>query len=287
LIGRKLKRDEKFETSFAKVKSKESEKNLQRLSKRTEATTATEKLSHLKTALGGLEEKKIRDARTRSTSRATVLEIEVEELRKESDRLDEENVSLRSMLDKVKTTLPPPDREKVEKVLKSFEAPPNASKDGIDASRRAVMASPGRAAWRNDEAAAAVSVGSGSPTVASYAAPPVLVHSVPHGPFATGISGMDSGSGPAVPAARMQAWGPTVPAGRAATPSLVVTPLRGPSLPPAAAASLNEAPLTAGASLTSPNATQPAALFWCATNRALGLDFCQRCGFCHCCSYCT
>merc|ERR1719201_1208019 len=43
LISRKLRRDEKFEAAFAKVRSKESEKNLQRLSKRTETAAAHEK----------------------------------------------------------------------------------------------------------------------------------------------------------------------------------------------------------------------------------------------------
>merc|ERR1719199_800175 len=84
LIGRKLRRDEKFEDSFAKVKSKESEKNLQRLGKRTETTTAHEKLSHLRVALKGLEEKTIkalnddpRGARNRSASQQSALEQEV------------------------------------------------------------------------------------------------------------------------------------------------------------------------------------------------------------------
>merc|ERR1719199_1699361 len=105
LIGRKLKRDEKFEDSFAKVKSKENEKNLQRLSKRTETGAAHEKLSHLKVALQDLEENHVkcinddpRGSQIRSPPQSmtsAVMEQEVENLFKESHRLDKENEKLR------------------------------------------------------------------------------------------------------------------------------------------------------------------------------------------------
>jgi len=275
LIGRKLKRDEKFEDSFAKVKSKENEKNLQRLSKRTETGAAHEKLSHLKVALQDLEENHVkcinddpRGAQMRSPPQSmtsAVLEVEVEKLFKESHRLDKENAKLRQELEKVKANLLPRDRKKVDAALATREAFRRPSSQErrplaeatLEASQRAMTASPGRMPWRiKEDAAPAVSFRSGSvervdtrtvsaaafsSPASSYSLPNTMVgpsqqlsYAVSMGPVVAAVPGSltiaPDAKGPIVPAF---AWGTQ----RVAD----ITPLR---VPPVSAASLSEAPLT-------------------------------------------
>lgn len=203
LISRKLRRDEKFEDGFNKVKNKEMEKNLLRLTKRSETESQHEKLALMKASLRTLEQDQIRaiaDAergvRTRSSSRATqLLEFEVEELRRESDRLDEENLLLRQELESYgfSTFLaeaPRVTRTASEKNTIVVEAPvvvrtaSEKSNSAVEASRRGVMTSPGRMAARQKEpfdngfghqlGASTASLGSFS----AIAPPAVRTHSV-------------------------------------------------------------------------------------------------------------
>jgi len=153
MISRKLRRDEKFEDGFNKVKNKEMEKNLLRLTKRSEAESQHEKLALMKASLRTLEQDQIRaiaDAergvRTRSSSRATqVLEFEVEELRRESDRLDEENLLLRQELESYGFSTFLAEAPRVTRTASEKNT------IVVEASRRGVMTSPGRMAARQKE----------------------------------------------------------------------------------------------------------------------------------------
>lgn len=177
VISRKLRRDEKFEEGFSKVKSKEVEKNLLRLTKRTETESAHEKLAGLKASLRTLEQDQIRaitdaerGSRSRSSSRAVQLEFEVEELRRESDRLDEENEMLRLELESYKSS-PSLREEKKDSGSKgaearavvrtvaensepnshTIEAAPSLFEVFPQAAKKGVLSSPGRMAARQME----------------------------------------------------------------------------------------------------------------------------------------
>lgn len=149
LIGRKLRRDEKFEENFSKVKRKESEKNMQRLSKGTETIVAREKLASLDVALRDLEQNQIpalndaaadRGGRTRSSSRASVLELEVDDLRKESVRLDEEHAKLLQELDKARKSVGARRDVSPDKKIKEDAAPVGRSEARLAAASDAAAA---------------------------------------------------------------------------------------------------------------------------------------------------
>jgi len=268
LITRKLRRDEKFDAAFAKVRSKESEKNLQRLSKRTETAAAHEKMTHLKTSLRSLEVNQIqalkddpRGSRSPSTARATVLELEVAELQKDSIRLNEENAKLRQELEKVKPSLSPQLREKVNASMMAAESDANQKKppafssaklasvrDAVQA-QKSVTSSPGRmnvqTPWGYKDGAADTVAS----TAVSYSAPQAsysLPMSMVARPGFSGIptAGMVEGG---ILSAPGFAWG-------GPPRSAVASPVRA---PPKSTTLLSEAPLSSTTLNTATPSRQP------------------------------
>jgi hypothetical protein len=221
LISRKLKRDDKFEESFAKVKSKESEKNLQRLSKRTETNAAHEKLSHLKVAMRGLEQKEmraiaddLRGAIARSSPRAGALEAEVQTLQKESQRLDEENTKLRQALEKASSSLPPKQRQRVMQSRESSASPQrqqSRGKSGSEITRSASsrVLSPVQLARKNKDESIS------SPTFASS-------KTIVSSPNTTSFPS----AGLSVSCGDLDAKGPTTPAYKSNASRSAITPIR-------------------------------------------------------------